>query len=162
MKVPLFLCLLWSLTTPAQTQSIGAACAPSPEVEQALKRLDVGSGLPIESSLEARKKTLAELLQQYPYDLFVHMKSRTTFFSTAGALQVRDRYQTLAQQHPDSLMFKYLYARALVDIDTPKAIEVLRQVETEDPGFAWTYLEFAGIYWRGKYSDKQKVRSELD
>jgi thiol-disulfide isomerase/thioredoxin len=162
MKVPLFLFLLWSLTPPVQSQSISAACAPSPEVEQALKRLDVGSGLPIENSLEARKKTLTELLQQYPYDLFVHMKSRTTFFSTAGASQVRDQYQMLAQQHPDSLMFKYLYARALVDIDTPKAIEVLRQVETEDPGFAWTYLEFAGIYWRGKFSDKQKLRSELD
>ena len=163
MRFALFLSLLWNLLASAQTQTIGAVCEPSSTVERALKRLNIGSGLPAESSLEfLRKRVLAELLQQNPDDLFVHMKSRTTFFSTAGALQVRDQYQTLAQKHPDSLMFKYLYARALVDIDTPKAIELLRQMETADPSFAWTHLEFAGIYWRGKYSDKQKVRSELD
>ncbi len=162
MKIALFLCLLWNLLASAQTQTIGAVCAPSSDVEQALKRLSIGSGSPVESSLEARKRVVAELLQQYPDDLFVHMKSRTTFFSSAGALQVRDQYQTLAQQHPDSLMFKYLYARALVDIDTPRAIELLRQVETADPNFAWTHLEFAGIHLLGKYSDKQQLRNELD
>jgi hypothetical protein len=148
MKIALFLCLLGNLSASAQIQTIGALCAPSSAGEQDLKRLNIGSGHPIESSLEARKRFVAELLEQYPDDLFVHMESRTTFFSTAGALQVRDQYQSLAQKHPDSLMFKYLYARALVDIDTPKAIDLLREVNTADPGFAWTYLEFAGIYSR--------------
>jgi thiol-disulfide isomerase/thioredoxin len=162
MKILLSLFLLCSLAAQAQVQNARAICTPNPEVEYALTRLNIGGGAPVESSLEARKRILAELLQQYPDDLFVHMMSRTTFFSTAGELQLRDQYQALAQKHPDSLMFKYLYARALVDIDTPKAIELLKQVETADPGFAWTYIEFATIHLHGKYIDKQQVRSELD
>jgi thiol-disulfide isomerase/thioredoxin len=162
MKVLVLLSLLLSISAPAQTRSPSATCAPTPEVEQALKRLNIGSGLPVENSLEARQRILAELLQQYPDDLFVHLESRTTFFSTARELQILDQYRALAGKHPDSLMYKFLYARALVDTDTPKAIELLKQVEVADPNFAWTYLDFAEIYLRGRFSDSRQVRNELD
>jgi thiol-disulfide isomerase/thioredoxin len=162
MKIFPLLCLLLSISASAQAQNASATCAPSPEVEQALKRLSIGSGLPVENTLEARQRILAELLQKYSDNLFVHMKSRTTFFSTARELQIIDQYRALAEKNPDSLMYKFLYARALVDTDTPKAIELLTQVEVADPDFAWTYLEFAGIHLRGRFSDSRKVRSELD
>ena len=137
-------------------------CAPSPEVEQALKRLNIGAGRPVESTLATRKRVLAELLKQYPNDLFVHMESHTTIFSTAEEREVRDQYRELAQKHPDSLMFKYLYARSLVDVDTPRAIELLGQIQATDPDFAWTYLELAGIHLRGVYKDAGLVRGEVD
>jgi thiol-disulfide isomerase/thioredoxin len=162
MKFLPLLCLFCSLFTLAQTQNASNTCVPSPEVERDLKRLDIGAGLPVEKSLEARKKIFAELVQKYPDDLFMQLEARTMFFSTAGLLAARDQYQKLAQEHPKSLQYQYLYARALIDIDTPKAMDLLKQVETADPAYPWPYLEFAEIQSCCRYADLPRMRSELD
>jgi hypothetical protein len=162
MKFLPLLCLFCSLCAPAQTQNASTACAPSPEVERDLKRLDIGVGLPVEKSLEARKKIFAELVQKYPDDLFVHLQARTTVYSTSRLMAVRDQYQKLAQEHPKSLQYQYLYARALIDSDTPRAMDLLKQVETADPAYPWPYLEFAEIHSGGKYADLPRMRTELE
>jgi hypothetical protein len=140
------LCLLCSFSIQAQTQTASTACVPSPQVEQDLKRLDIGNGLPVEKSLEAKKRIFGELLQKYPDDLFVHLEARGTFFSTIGQMAVVDQYRKLAQEHAKSLQYEYLYARALVDIDTARAIDRLKEIQTADPAYPWPYLEFAWIH----------------
>jgi thiol-disulfide isomerase/thioredoxin len=162
MKFLPLLCLLCSLSTQAQTQTASTICAPSPQVEQDLKRVDIGNGLPVEKSLEPKQRILGELLQKYPDDLFVHLEARGTFFSTIGQMAVVDQYRKLAQEHPKSLQYQYLYARALVDMDTPRAMDLLNQVETADAAYPWPYLEFAWIHSGQKYADLPRMRTELD
>ena len=130
-------------------------------MERDLRRLVVGSGQPIEKSLEARQKILAELLQQHPDDLFVHLEARDTIYSTMDRVSLVDRYQRLSQANPKSSQYKFLYARALVGRDTPRAMELLREVEAADPTYAWPYLEFAEIHAGRKYVDLSQFREEL-
>jgi hypothetical protein len=120
------LTLVWlflSFSIAAQTQTALNACEPSAEVKQSLKLLNFGSGRLIEKAVQAKKPILEQLLQQYPDDLFVHMEARQTAISTAGQTVVMERYRRLAENRPNSLQYKYPYARVLVDIDTPKAMD---------------------------------------
>jgi thiol-disulfide isomerase/thioredoxin len=60
------------------------------------------------------------------------------------------------------LQYQYLYARALVDIDTPWAIDLLKEIQTADPAYPWPYLEFAWIHSGQRYVDLPRMRTEID
>lgn len=161
MRALMLVWLFLSFSIAAQTQTTLNACDPSPEVKQSLKLLNFGSGLLIEKVAQAKKPILAQLLQRYPDDLFVHMEARQTAISTAEQTVVMEQYRRLAENRPNSLQYKYLYARVLVDIDTPKAMDLLKQLVAADPASPWPYLELAWVHDGGKYADFPQFRAEL-
>jgi hypothetical protein len=161
MKILPLLCLACTLSAYVQIQAETPTCAPSPQVEQDLRHLDVGGGLLMEKAYEARKKIFAELIQQYPNDLFVNMRARELYFVQADLSAMVERYRKQFEADPNNLQRKYLYARALVGNDTPHAMELLKQVEASDPAYGWPHLEFAVIHQGGKYADVGEVRTEL-
>ncbi len=159
MKFLVVLYLLCSFSAVAQVQPANSVCTPRAEVERDLKRMNFSG--PTETNLEQRRRTYRELLQRYPDDLFVHREAIATVLSTPQQTALVDEYRVLEERHPQSLQNKYLYARSLVGVDTPQAMDILRRVEAEDPHYPWPYLEFAEIYDRGRWVDIPKVRVEL-
>ena len=161
MKLLLTVCIFCVFLQSAPSQNL-TTCAPSPEVERDLKRMDIGHNQPIEISLAARKKVLDELLQKYPDDLFVHRMAVTTVFSTNGKKELVERYRKLAQEHPESLQYQYLYARSLIDVDTPQAMSLLKGVESKSPNYPWAYLDSAELRQWGKWADATQLRADLN
>jgi len=162
MKWLAVLSLLCSFLASAQGQSASNVCAPSPDVERDLKRLDIGHGQPVESSLAARKQIFDELLQKYPDDFFVHQEAVTMAFSGEEEKELVERYRKLEQEHPRSLQYQYLYARALVDVDTPQAMDRLKRIESVSPNYPWAYLQSADVRRWGKWADTVQLRADLN
>ncbi len=162
MKLLAVFSLLCSFLASAQVQDPSNVCAPSADVERDLKRLDIGHGLAVESSLAMRKQIFGELLQKYPEDLFVHREAVTTIFSKLEHQELVERYRKLEQEHPQSLEYQYLYARALVDLDTPQAMDLLKRVESAKPNYPWPYLESAEVRRWGRWKDAGQLRTNLN
>lgn len=167
MRIALFSCLFFTLAVLAQTADPPPSCDPSPEIAKELKRLDIKENLPSKELLRRQKAILNELLAKYPDNLFIHASYVQTSWGHTNAdyrayTTVVSKYADLAKVHPNSLQFRYLYARALVDIDTPKAIDLLKQDLAIDPTYPWPHLGLAYIERSGKFADKEQVRHNLD
>lgn len=160
MKLIAIFSLLCCLTVSVYAQQASSPCTPSAAVETDLKQMNF-NGL-VETNLEQRRRVFRELLRKYPDDLFVHRRAIETVFLTSQHQALVDEYRKLAEEHPKSLQFEYLYARALQGTDTPQAIQLLKHVESEDAHYPWPYLEFAKIHSYGKWTDFPQARIELD
>lgn len=65
-------------------------------------------------------------------------------------------FETKMKEHPSDPRFLYLYGRSLIGKRTPDALVQLRRVVELEPGFPWTYLEFARIYASPNFGDRIK------
>jgi len=162
MKPLLIILLVSCLYVSLHAQGDPAACAPSPEVTQDLKRLDVGRGRPVESSLAVRRRILEELVKKYPDDLFVHRQLAVNYFSSTRQMELVEQYRKLERAHPGSVQYEYLYARALDGVDTQQALTIFAQVNAAAPDFPWAYLDLAYIHSDGKFANHERGRKEID
>ena len=76
----------------------------------------------------------------------------------AGRAAAIERFNTLAGEHPGDPAYAYLQARALIDTNTPRAIEILKLIA---PDFALARIALADIYVNGKFMDRGQARVEL-
>src|SRR5258708_5050951 len=128
MKFIAILSLLCSLTaSAAQAQQSIPTCTPSAAVETDLKEMNFNG--PVETNLEQRRRVFRELLRKYPDNLFVHLQAMETVFLTSQHNAIIDEYRKLAEEHPKSLQYEYLYARTLVGTDTRQALQLLTHDE---------------------------------
>jgi hypothetical protein len=139
----------------------GAAAVPcemSDATREALKALDA-KDLTGEKNRAARRSVADELAAKYPDDLFIHLRVQQLNRSTVAARDTMVAgYRVLSAAHPHDAFYTYLYARALTDLDTPRAVELLKKI----PEFPWSHVGLAQIYSYGKTSDRPQLRKELD
>ena len=155
-----FLMLLPALLPGAETQRW---CEASPGIRQELKGLQ-SPALQGQGREQAQKDIVQQLLQEHPDDLFIHLRYQRTFrgHTEAERQALIDRYQKLEQSHPGDSRYQFLYAEALLDKDTPQAMQLAQKIITADPGFARAHLLLADAFSYGKFADRLNARKELE
>jgi thiol-disulfide isomerase/thioredoxin/Tfp pilus assembly protein PilF len=137
-------------------------CEPSHETWEALNRLQVDEfGW---RSLKSKQKMIEdELLSRWPDDVFLHMNYQLVarFADNDERNALINRYKQLADKHPGSKKYVFLYANALIDTDTPQAISLLKQIISTEPDYPLAHLSLADIYSSGRFLDRPNSRSEL-
>jgi hypothetical protein len=135
------------------------ACGPTPEIRSQLERVEVVVNGP--SDFDRGLAPLVALRQRYPEDLWVneHYQDAVQQYGIEGHLRkLIEEYQVLSMQHPDDLMFSYLYARSLMGRNTSSAIEQLTEIIAQHPDYAPAYGSLAEIYGSVAFRDKAKER----
>lgn len=137
-------------------------CEPSPEVRQQLKRTELRD-LKGEERIAEQKKMLDELAAQSPDEFFFQLRYQSiALWRTEPARKALiARYEALEREHPEDPRYQFLYAKALVDTDTPRAIDIAKKILDSDPQFAPARVLLADIFSWGKFADRQKTRHEL-
>lgn len=137
-------------------------CEPSDETRQALKRFEIEdqSG---KSLGEKHKMILQDLLAQHPDDVFLHLRYQEIAGeeSIPERNAVVERYKVLADAHPHSAEYLFLYANALVDANTPQAIAELQKIVSTEPSYPLAHLELAEIYNWGRFANHPETRAQL-
>jgi hypothetical protein len=172
-----FLFLFGSSNLSAQTNA--PMCSPPPKVRAALNHIDTQREGPNESDYEfwlSLRAELKALLQRHSSDFFVQRAyvgerivgglmgpdpSTGGFQSEKGRLQAIGEYKALHEQHPDDAVIEDLYAKTLIDRDTPAAIKLLDDSLQKKPSFPWPNLDLARIHSSPNFLDRSKAESHL-
>jgi hypothetical protein len=151
--------LLALVTAPSRA----TVCEPSADTRQSLKRLNI-EGVGYQKLLGQQKSILEELLAQRPDDVFLNLR----YLRVAGGVTdaeraiVIEKYKKLADAHPGDSEYAFLYATALVGVNTPDAIARLKTLTSSAPGYPLADVELAEIYNSGKFANHEEARAQLD
>lgn len=160
-------CMLW-----AQTNA--PLCGPSPEVQAALHQIYARKQAPNETDYtywHSRMVALKALVQRYPnsffaqnaYVIFMQAPDPSTggYPSERGALKVIAKYKALHEHHPDDAFIETLYAKTLINRDTPAAIKLLDDALRKMPSFPVPDMDLVRIYASRNFRDLPKAESYL-
>ncbi len=138
-------------------------CQPAPAIRAELAQAARVVADP--SDFEKHVAPLLALRERYPDDLLVHESYQDAVqqHGIEGHLRkLTEDYQVLAMQHPDDLMYSYLYARSLIGRNTPSAIQQINQLLEEHPDFAAGYGSLAEIHASAAFRDAEKEKAERE
>jgi hypothetical protein len=127
-------------------------------VREALRILPQSTG-DYQADHAARIAALQVLLKRFPDDVFVHRQ----YLAAAQGPTLKDReaviavYRALADAHPNSALYSYLAARALIGANTKQAIPTLEEVAARLP---LARLDLIDIY--DSFNDIAKLREHID
>ncbi|MGH9501803.1 MAG: hypothetical protein ACRD20_03035 [Terriglobales bacterium] len=154
-------CVLLLLLSSMWAQPI--PCGPSPEIRNQLGRITVAvSGA---ADFDRGLAPLFALRQRYPNDLWVNERYQDAVqqFGIEGHLRkLTEEYQVLSMQHPDGLIFTYLYARSLMGRNTSSAIQQMTEIITAHPDFAPAHRALAEIFASAAFHDESREKAERD
>ena len=108
---------------------------------------------------------LVALRQRYPKDLWVNERYQDAVqqYGIEGHLRkLTEEYQVLSMQHPDDLMYSYLYARSLMGRNTASAIQQMTEIVTQHSDYAPAHGSLAEIYASAAFHDEEKGNIERD
>jgi thiol-disulfide isomerase/thioredoxin len=114
---------------------------------------------------EQRIAPLRRLLKAGEDDIFLHRAYQDLFLNYVMLPHLKivvTEYAQLAEQHPESTAYRYLYARILAKWrmrEAMKVVEAFPETAREAP---WVHLVRAGLYWAPQFSDKEKNRKEIE
>jgi len=155
----ILLCPMWVLgQNPPRV-----ACGPSAEIRAQLERATLGVASP--SDFDQRIAPFLVLRNRYPHDLSVHESYQDAVqrYGIEGHLRkLTEEYQVLSMQHPDDLMYRYLYARSLIGRNTLSAIQQITELLSEHADFAPAHRSLAEIYASATFHDAEKEHIEED
>ncbi|HUK25748.1 MAG TPA: hypothetical protein VLV49_14290 [Terriglobales bacterium] len=103
------------------------------------------------------------LRQRFPDDLFAQegYQDAVREFGIEGHYRaLTEDYQGLLAQHPDELLYGYLYFRSLIGRSTPAAAQGFAQIAAENPQFAPAHRMLAEIYGSEAFGDAGKQAAE--
>ncbi len=103
------------------------------------------------------------LRERLPEELFVHMRYQDAVNERGieGHLkQMVEEYSALRDAHPGSILYRYLFARALEGRSTRQSIMILEEVLASNPDFAPAHRTLAEIYDSAAFRDRQKDKTE--
>jgi thiol-disulfide isomerase/thioredoxin len=140
-------------------------CEASLKTRRELRRLYVdseghsGDG----ARLENERIGLEELLQRRPGDVFLHLAYQENILDRGFRARpaMVERYKQLLDQHQGNRDYQFLYANALIDINTPDAIARSKQLISSNPSYTLAHLVLAGIDQWGKFTDRAAMRAEV-
>ena len=156
MRLLALLAFVFGCLNPVFSQT-ASQCEPTTEVKAELDRIQKLGAVERQAAYE-------ELVRKLPEDIFVRLFDYPGWTSPGSAERnaAIEKFAVLAKAHPDGIADRYLYARLLVDTDTPQAIEILRNVTAADPGFPWAHVTLADAESWGKFADRRGTRQEID
>ena len=108
-------------------------------------------------------KAIDALLAQNPDDVFLHLdyirtENRTSKAEVAATIE---RYKGLMEKHPGNSEYEFLYAAALIDTNTPEAIERLKRIPADAVIAPQVELRLTKIYEFGKFVNHDEGRRQL-
>lgn len=143
---------LWAYPAAAFAQAGFHSCEPTPERIAFYQKTVKPSGT------KRIELLLAELAKD-PDDLFLNRWYLESPQLTVGSL--RDEYRKKLELHPGDPRFLYLYGRALMGADTPKAIEYLDQAKAKDPELMAVYLALMEVYASPNFKSSPKLAENM-
>jgi len=155
-----FVLLATLATSPAHGVS-PATCEASPEIRTEIAGAIVVA--PDPSEFEKHVAPLRTLRQRHPQDVIAHelYQDAVQNHGIEGHLrQLTEEYQVLSMQHPDELMYDYLYARSLIGRNTREAIRQINQLLAQHPEFAPAHRSLEAIYDSAAFRDVEKEKAE--
>jgi len=151
--------LLALVTAPSRA----TVCEPDNDTRQSLKRLNI-EGVSNQKRLAQQKTILEDLLAQRPDDVFLNLRYQQVAGAQTDAERaiVIEKYKKLADARPGDSEYAFLYATALVGVNTPDAIARLKTLGSGVPGYPLADIELAEIYSSGKFANHEESREQLD
>jgi thiol-disulfide isomerase/thioredoxin len=142
-------------------------CEVDPEVQRVLdttldrERLDA---MPFAERFALQQKTLEELIAKYPRELepYTELRFLLIQFSSDAYAQMRDRWISMAKEHPGDPLALLLASEVLDGVDTPQSIRLLEAARARAPEFPWAARDLAGIYVDGKLANPVKAKENID
>ena len=138
-------------------------CGPSPEIRSQLDQIKVVVSGP--SDFDRGLLPLLALRRQHPSDLWVNQRYQDAVqqYGIEGHLRkLTEEYQVLAMQHPDELIYTYLYARSLMGRNTASAIQQMAEIIANHPDFALAHASLAEIYSSTVFHDESRAKAERE
>jgi beta-lactamase regulating signal transducer with metallopeptidase domain len=119
-------------------------CDPPAAVKAAIEKT-VPTEMDSRGAPEQLKKKLEDLralTRQYPREVAVHLAYQTASLRNGYYVPNPsvDEYRDLAGQHPDDVLYQYLYGNVLVWKDRAEARRYLMAALQKDPAFIWPHL----------------------
>ena len=108
---------------------------------------------------------LRALRRQHPSDLWVNQRYQDAVqqYGIEGHLRkLTEEYQVLSMQHPDELIYSYLYARSLMGRNTSSAIQQMTEIIASHPDFAPAHGSLAEIYSSTAFHDESREEAEKE
>jgi thiol-disulfide isomerase/thioredoxin len=114
-------------------------------------------------SFAYQRKTLEELMAQYPRELkpVLSYSSLMSQDAPEDYAAIRQRWVNTAKDHPDDPLALLIAGKSLVGINTPEAIRLLEAASNKAPDFPWPTLYLASTYSTGKRTDLGKTKEDL-
>ena len=141
----------------------GETCGPSPEIRSQLDQIKVVVSGP--SDFDRGLAPLRALRRQHPSDLWVNQRYQDAVqqYGIEGHLRkLTEEYQVLSMQHPDELIYSYLYARSLMGRNTSSAIQQMTEIIASHPDFAPAHASLAEIYSSTAFHDESREKAEKE
>ena len=154
-------CVLWLFLSSAW--ALAVPCGPSPEIRAQLKKITVMVSGP--SDFDRALAPLVALRQRYPDDLWVNQRYQDAVqqYGIEGHLRkLTEEYQVLSMQHPDDVMYSYLYARSLMGRNTLAAAQQMTEIAAGHPEFAPAHAALAEIYAFSLFHDEANEEAERE
>jgi thiol-disulfide isomerase/thioredoxin len=150
----------------AQSSSLLPGCEVNPDVQNVIDReLDpkVLDRMTFPDRLALEKKTLKDLISQYPRELEPYTKLRDLLhqYDPDEYPKLRNGWIKMGNEHPNDPMALLLASAALNGVDTPESIRLLQAARTKAPEFPWAARDLAGIYSDGKLADPAKAKENI-
>ena len=108
---------------------------------------------------------LRVLMRQFPADLAIARAYQQVVIARGIKSELSEMiewYQHAATSSLNDRQAQYLYARSLVDVDTPKALGILQHDPSSNHNYPWYQLGLATLYDTGRYLDEAKLRKSLE
>jgi thiol-disulfide isomerase/thioredoxin len=160
------ICYLVSSRASAQTSQALPGCEPAIVVQRILDdKLDWKklSELKYKEQIARRSEVLEALMAKYPrqsepaWRLLRYLR----FYDPDQLPAFRERFQKLAQAHPDDPLALYLAGTSLFQANTPESIRLLEKAKSMAPAFPGPLLELAYIYSTGKRADRKAMSENI-
>lgn len=149
------------LSAPAQVRKHTGWCEADRQTRQQIKTIR-GDRVPDAKGRAAQLKALDRQIVRAPLNLDYHLVYQE--IAARGSVAERDsmiaRYRQSAEEHPNVLVWRYLYAASLVDRKTPQAMNIGNDLLAKTPAFPRTYLLMANIFSWGKFKDGARAEAE--
>ncbi|MGA8311868.1 MAG: hypothetical protein WB755_17675 [Terriglobales bacterium] len=154
-------CVLLFLTSLQAQATPATACEPAPAIRA---ELETASAAASGRDFDRNVAPFLALRARHPNDLVVHERYQDAVqrHGIEGHLRkLTEDYQVLSLQHPDELMYSYLYAHSLIGRNTASAIEQMMEIVADHPEFAPAHRALAEIYFSAPFHDQEKQKTEL-
>ncbi len=155
------ICFALLLLLLASVRAQNIPCGPAPAIGAQLEKTIVVLSGP--SDFDSSLRPLLALRDRYPQDLWVNERYQDAVqqYGIEGHLRkLTEEYQVLSMQHPDEVIYSYLYARSLMGRNTASALEQLTGIIAGHPDFAPAYGSMAEIHVADAFRDDSKAQTE--
>ncbi len=147
---------------------VSGVCEPAPDIQRELQTVAAAGAQVAVSDVTDFDRNIAavrELRARHPDDLFVNERYQDAVdrHGIEGHVKAMvQEYQDRAIQAPDDVVWRYLFARALIGRNTQAALQALAQIVADHPEFAPAHRALAATYATRAYRDEDKARAEQE